>query len=130
MKPRDFPTDRIKTQPSSSSAGPFSSLYGGTNWARTWFSHHVSEKTSALHEAERDAFILYCRRLGLQECLFPLPRCSLLVYCGGKKKKEKRTDGEHLRFTGDNWLPEKPAFGANENLIIVCQLLQESSVLI
>lgn len=129
MKPRDFPTDCIKTQPASSSAGPFSSFYGGTNWARTWFSHRVSEKTSALHEAERDAFILYCRHLGLQECLFPFPRCSLLFYCGGKKEKRKRTDGEHLRFTGDNWLPEKPAFGANENLIIVCQLLQESSVL-
>lgn len=89
MKPRDFPTDRIKTQPASSSAGPFSSLHGGTNWARTWFSHRVSEKTSALHEAQRDAFILYCRRLGLQECLFPLPHCSLLFYCGGKKKREK-----------------------------------------
>lgn len=27
---------------------------------------------------------------------------------------------EHLRFTGDNWLPEKPAFEANQSLIIAC----------
>lgn len=33
---------------------------------------------------------------------------------------------EHLRFTGDNWLPEQLAFEANQSLIIACQLLRDS----
>lgn len=65
----------------------FPSFRGGRNWARTWFSPRVSEKTSALREAVRDAFILYCWYLSSQECLFLLLRCSLLFYCGKKKKK-------------------------------------------
>lgn len=44
--------------------------------------------------------------------------------------EKKRAEPEHVRFTGDNWLPEKPAYAANQSLIIACHLLQESSMLI
>lgn len=70
-------------------------------------------ETSALQRETPSAFTadVWDRRNVCFRC------CVALFYFAvgvkKKKEKEKRTDTEHPRSTGGNWLREKPAFGAN-----------------